>query len=73
MSKHCFDNTKEISKELKKNSGNGRNSYVKGNKKNEDKTALLTFAQMKKVYYICRDSRYLASKYPKRSKINQKD
>ena len=73
MSNYQFNNAKEISEEFKKNSGNSRNSYEKENKKKEDNAMLLTFAWMKKVYWLCRDPGYLADKYPKRSKIDQKD
>jgi hypothetical protein len=67
LSNYYFDNAKENSKEFKKNLGNSRNSYEKGSKKKEEETAPLTFAQLKKVCYICRDSRYLAYKCSKRS------
>ena len=71
LSNHHFDNTKDISKEFEKNLDNSRNSHEKGNnKKKEDKAVLLTFTQIKKVYYICRDSKHLANKCPKRSKID---
>ena len=71
LSNYCFNNAKKISKEFKKNSGNSRNSCKKGNKKKEEDTTLLTFTQLKKVCYICGDSRYLVNKYSKRSKTNQ--
>ena len=74
LSNYHFDNTKDISKDLKKNSGNGRNGREKGNKKKkEDEAVPLTFAQIKKAYYVCRDPKHLANKCPKRSKIDQKD
>ena len=71
LSNHCFDNTKDISKEFKKNSGNSRNGREKGyKKKKEDEAVPLTFAQMKKAYYIYGDPKHLANKCPKRSKID---
>ena len=71
LSNHYFNNTKDISNKFKKNLGNGRNDREKGKKKKkEDKAVLLTFTQIKKVYYICRDSKHLANKCPKRSKID---
>ena len=48
LSNYYFDNAKEISKEFKKNLGNSRNSYVKQNKKKDDKAMLLTFTQIKR-------------------------
>ena len=70
LSNHCFNNAKGISMEFKKSSGNSRNSYAKENKKKEDEAVLLTFTQIKKVYYVCRDPKHLANKYPERSKID---
>ena len=71
LSNHRFDNTKDISKEFKKNSGNGRNGCEKGyKKKKEDKAIPLTFAQMKKACYVCGDPKHLANKCSKRSKID---
>ena len=43
LSNHCFDNAKDISKELKKNSGNSRNSHEKGSKKKEEETVSFAF------------------------------
>ena len=73
LSNYYFHNAKEISKEFKKNLDNYRNSCKKENKKKEEEAVPLTFAKLKKTCYVCGDSRYLANKYSKKSKTDQKD
>ena len=43
LSNHCFDNTRDASKEFKKSSVNSKYNYEKENKKKEEETVLLTF------------------------------
>ena len=67
---HCFDNARDTSKEFKKSSVNSKYSCKKEIKKKEEEATLRAFTQLKRAYYICRDLRHLANKYPKRSKTN---
>ena len=69
LNNYQFDNTKDLNK-FKKSLGNDRKDYKKGNtKKKEDEAIALTFMQLNKAYYICRDPKYFANNYYKRSKI----